>query len=67
MSSETLIKKYGKRYAYEWMMRAQDARNLELAKNYADKKCKKITAIAATNAVMTILLLIISLKRHRSR
>lgn len=67
MDAETLIQKYGKRYAYEWFMRAEDQRHHKLAKDYTDQKCKKITAIAATNAVMTILLILIIWKHLRSQ
>lgn len=54
---ESLIKKYGKRYAFEWFVRYHDENNLRLSKDYTDKKVKKITALAVTNAVITVLLL----------
>lgn len=51
-----LINRYGKRYAHEWYVRAQDENYLTFAKRYTDKKYRKITALAVTNAVITILL-----------
>lgn len=59
LQTEELIKRYGTKYAYEWFMRSQDKLHLYLAQTYADGKCKKITALAATNAVITLLLLIV--------
>lgn len=64
MEAEKLMKKYGKRYAYEWFVRAEDDFHFRLAKNYTDSKCRKITAIAGTNAVINIVLLIALIYKH---
>ena len=59
LSTDELIEKYGKRYAYEWFVRLQDNNNLKMSKEYTDSKNKRITALAVTNAVITVLLLIL--------
>ena len=53
LQTEKLIKKYEKRFAYEWFVRSQDKVHLYLAQEYTDKVYKKITALVVTNAVIT--------------
>lgn len=62
---DKLIKECGTRYAFEWFTRSQDKLHLTLAKKYTDEKCKKIAALAGTNAVITALLILIMLKRPK--
>lgn len=67
LQTDELIKRYGKKYAYEWFMRSQDKVHLYLAQTYTDGKCRKITALAATNAVITVLLCFIIWKHLKCR
>lgn len=65
LDTDELIKRYGKRYAFEWFVRAQDDLYFRISKGYINKKCKKITALAVTNAVITLLLLLAIWKRSK--
>ena len=65
LQTDELVKRYGMRYAREWFMRSQDKLHLYLAQEYTDKQCKKITARAVTNAVITALLILIIWKRSK--
>lgn len=56
--------RYGKRYALEWFVRFEDIRVLRQTKHYTDKKCRKITILAATNMVITGLLILILILMH---
>lgn len=67
LQTEELVNRYGKKYAYEWFMRSQDKLHLYLAQEYTDKKYKKIAALAVTNAVITFVLVLITLKRSKHR
>ena len=68
VDTDKWIKKCGKRFAFEWFVCAEDERYFKLSKHYTDEKCKKITTLAATNAVITGVLFvwfIISLYRFK--
>lgn len=54
------------RYAFEWFMESEDLRYWGQTKSLIDSKCKRITALAATSAVigaLGVLLAIFSLAR----
>ena len=68
MNTDKWIKKCGKRFAFEWFVCAEDERYFKLSKHYTDEKCKKITTLAATNAVITgllVVLFVVSLYRFK--
>lgn len=61
MSMEDLRKKYGKRYALEWFMRAEDQRYWNMTKKMIKEESRKTTAIIGINAVATVAAMIIAL------
>lgn len=60
MGTEELRKKYGKRYAFEWFMRAEDQRYWRMTKNMIKEESRKTTAIIGINAVVTVAAIIIA-------
>lgn len=64
-STDELIEKYGKRYACEWFVRAQDEKYLRSSKKYTDKKSKQITVLAVTNTVITAILLALTIRTSK--
>lgn len=57
MDTEELRKKYGKRYVFEWFMRAEDQRYWRMAKNMIKEESRKTTAIIGINAVVTVIII----------
>lgn len=63
---DDLRKRYGKRYAFEWFMRAEDKRYWKMTQSMIEKESRKATAIIAINAVaIAILAIAIIIKKKK--